>query len=257
MAAARKAVDLFLSLGMGASLACSSVGPIPTAQAQHQHHPAVLAEGGEGGEGGEGQPQTVSSDIDLLVVLAQMQGHLRIAKELLSQGKAQAAEPHLGHPADELYGAIEPALLQRGVNGLGASLTALRDQARLKPGAAALIASLTKAQQAITAASQSIPAAVRNDPQTTLAVVRQLAAAAASEYDGAVADGRIVEVIEYQDARGFLLEAAALLQSRAAAPELATAKSRVEAMLKAFPGATPPRAAVLSPQQLLTLKSKL
>jgi len=271
MAPSRKAVDLFLSLGVTASLGCSAIGLPPQAQAQAQHHHPVAAqanaaEGGEGGEGGDGGSSaaaTLASDVDLLVVLAQMQGHLRIAQELLAQGRPQAAEPHTGHPVDELYGAAEPALQQRGIAPFLQSLETLRQQVRLNPTSPAVNQDLARAQQAITAAAEALPPAVLRNPDTTMAVVRQLAAAAVSEYDGAVANGRIAEVIEYQDARGFLLEGRQLLTtamgtvpatSKAA---LETRAGVIEAMLKAFPTAMPPSRVVVSLAQLQQLHSKL
>ncbi|MFZ9281455.1 MAG: hypothetical protein ACO24U_02050 [Prochlorococcaceae cyanobacterium] len=263
MAPPRKAVELFLSLGVTTALAGGGLSLVPEALAQHQHLPvAAHDEGGEGGEGGESGVGAISSEVDLLVVLAQMQGHLRIAQELLEQGNPKAAEPHTGHPVDELYGAVAPALQRLGIDPFLESLEALRQQVRLNPNPAAIKPKLIAAQQAIAKASEALPAKVRQDPQITLAVVRQLAAAAATEYDGAEADGRIVEVIEYQDARGFLLEAKQFLSKAQAAMPTATQQLQakmpiINAMLKAFPAAIAPGKAVLSSAQLQQLQSQL
>lgn len=152
---------------------------------------------------------------------------------------------------------------QRGIAPFLQSLDTLRQQVRLNPTSPAVNQDLALAQQAITAAAQALPPAVRSNPDTTLEVVRQLAAAAVSEYDGAVANGRIAEVIEYQDARGFLLEARQLLttamgtvpgKSKAA---LETRASVIEAMLRAFPTVIPPARAVLNLAQLQQLNERL
>jgi hypothetical protein len=86
-------------------------------------------------------------------------------------------------------------------------------------------------------------------------VVRALAAAACDEYAAAVAEGRVVETIEYQDARGFLLEAQRLLSTMTSAQP--GALQTVRAMLRAFPSAQPPQRTVLSPEQLRRLQAQL
>ncbi|WP_231594738.1 hypothetical protein [Synechococcus sp. CBW1107] len=44
-----------------------------------------------------------------------MKGHLLAASELMQLKDYKAAEQHIGHPVDELYGDLEPALMARGV----------------------------------------------------------------------------------------------------------------------------------------------
>jgi hypothetical protein len=177
-----------------------------------------------------------------------MQGHLLVAQELLNRKDFTAAEPHVGHPVDELYGALEPALRQRRVPPFLSRLESLRQQVRLDPAASSTATKFADAQQAIAAAAAAaVPAAQRSSPATLRAVVRQLGSSAATEYAGAVEGNRVVELIEYQDARGFLLAAQRLL-SKAAAPTDQT--SVIAGMLLAFPGVMPPRTILLSPSQL-------
>ena len=230
----------------------------PQAGAQHMH-PAghtLLADGAEGGEGGEGgeashgaQPATSSED--QLAVLAQMQGHLLVAEELLSRGDAKGAEPHVGHPVDELYGSLEPAIAKGQLPPFRDRLEALRQQVRLDPSTAAIAPKLTAARLAIQGASQALSPNLASQPTLVLAVVRQLALTAASDYEGAVDGMQIDETIEYQDARGFLLQADRLLSqsvaaSATSAKTLAPARERITAMLQAVPSAKPPQRALLS-----------
>ena len=191
----RKALEIFLSMGMGAAVLSAAIQP-PQILAQPSHHaPESSGLGGEGGEGGH--EATAQTDLDLLVVLAQMQGHLLVAQELITQRQFSAAEPHVGHPVDELYGAVDPLLTKRGIPSFLPSLEALRQQVRLNPSAPATRQKLLAAQRAINQASQAaVPAAVRQQGSTQRAVVRALAAAACEEYAAAVADGRVVEMIE-------------------------------------------------------------
>jgi hypothetical protein len=242
---------------MSGALLTGVLQPLSPGQAQtHRHHGGAMQrvdEGGEGGEGGgESQGRELRSDVDLLVVLAQMQGHLLVAQELITQRQFSAAEPHVGHPVDELYGAVDPLLTKRGIPSFLPSLEALRQQVRLNPSAPATRQKLLAAQRAINQASQ---AAVRQQDSTQRAVVRALAAAASDEYAAAVAEGRVVETIEYQDARGFLLEAQQLLS--ATATRQPRALQTLQAMLRAFPSAQPPERTVLSPEQLRRLAAQL
>jgi hypothetical protein len=258
---ASRAIELFLSLGMVA-VAASPFGAAPNANAQHLHHPqpSQRAQAGEGGE--SGHSQAVSTDTEVLVVLAQMQGHLLVAQELLSRGDAQAAEPHVGHPVDELYGSLEAVIANGRLQPFRGSLEVLRQQVRLAPTSPGTAQKLAKAQQMLQVASATVAPSLNSQPQLLLAVTRQLALSAASEYEAAVAEDRIAETIEYQDARGFLLQAQRLLRQAITAAPATTAGvqpalSRIEAMLKAFPSPVPPKRIVLSVSQLKILASSI
>ena len=45
----------------------------------------------------------VAKDADYMVKLGLMKGHLFVAKELLDLKKPKDAEPHIGHPVEEIY----------------------------------------------------------------------------------------------------------------------------------------------------------
>jgi hypothetical protein len=252
---ASRAIELFLSLGMVVAGGSPFVA-VPDASAQHLHHSrsSQLAEAGHS--------QAVSTDTEVLVVLAQMQGHLLVAQELLSRGDGPGTEPHVGHPVDELYGSLEGVIAKGRLQPFRNSLEVLRQQVRLNPSAAGTAQKLATAQQTLQAATATVAPSLNNQPQLLLAVTRQLALAAASEYEAAVADDRIAETIEYQDARGFLLQARRLLNqgveaNPAAAASLQPARSRIEAMLKAFPTTMPPKRIVLGVSQVKTLASSI
>ena len=240
---------------MAAGAAAGVLSSAPQAGAQLAHpaehtQPPRAGEGGEGGEGGHAGHAAASNE-DQLAVLAQMQGHLLVAEELLQRGDSHGAEPHVGHPVDELYGALEPAIAQGQLPPFRDSLEALRQQVRLDPSAAATTQKLSAARQAIQAASQTLSPDLTSQPPLVRSVVRQLALTAASEYEGAVDGTQISETIEFQDARGFLLQADRLLaQTLAASPAagatLQPARARIADMLKAFPSAQPPQRALLS-----------
>ena len=213
MAAPRKALELFLSLSMSTGAVLAPFSPALAAPADHDGHSTSLGEGGEGGEG----ERTIDSELDLLVVLEQMRGHLLIAEELLASNNPSGAEPHVGHPIDELYGAVDAPLQQRQIPGFKSQLEDLRQQVRLNAQPALVQAKLTAARQGIQQAELALAPLRLSSPQA-ISVARSLALVAASEYTAAEAGGQIVETIEYQDARGFLLAAAAVIQGALAQP---------------------------------------
>jgi hypothetical protein len=263
-----RAVELFLALGATAAAVLPPQGlaasaPAPVLLAQHAPH-ASTGEGGEGGEGGQGEAAVASSDVEYLAVLGQMRGHLLVAGELMALGRMAQAEKHIGHPVEELYGAVEPVLAGRGVAPFRPQLTLLLELIQADPQGARTASAYTGAMAAIDAAMNGVPAAVRNDPRTIAAVVRALVTVAASEYDAAIADGAIVETIEYQDSRGFVLQAQRLISTALgaeASPQarliLAPLQSRLAALAKAWPSAVPPQRAVLPAATVSSLAAQL
>ncbi len=276
-----RSIELFLALGAAAA----TLAPLPASAteapagtwpetaprllAQHGGHgghpPGGLgSEGGEGGEGGEGSQAIASSDTAYLAVLGQMRGHLIVARELMQQGNVAQAEKHIGHPVEELYGSVEPELERRRVKAFKEELTALLELIQTSPKAAATQQAYQAAVAAIDAAMRGVPDNVRRDPGTTAAVVREIVKVAASEYDASMADGAIVETIEYQDSRGFVLYATQLLNSvlgPGASPEtvalLVPIQQRLAALAKAWPSLAPPARPVLPARMVTILANQL
>jgi hypothetical protein len=276
-----RSIELFLSLGaattlIGALPAGAATAPTATRQAataqlvaQHGGHGGPIptpapSEGGEGGEGGDGAQEIASSDTAYLAVLGQMRGHLIVAKELMQQGNFAQAEKHIGHPVEELYGSVEPELQRRRVKPFKQTLTALLELIQAAPGSPETRQAYQSAVAAIDAAMLGVPENVRRDPNTTATVVREIVKVAASEYDASIADGAIVETIEYQDSRGFVLYAGELLKSslgpgaRAdAVAILVPIQQRLAVLAKAWPGVKPPARPVLPARTVTSLAGKL
>lgn len=260
MPRARHAVALFLSLGIAA---VAGSGTATAAPGELRPSTPALGEAGAGQRTeSRHDHHAASSDLQLLLVLAQMRGHLLAAEELLNRGNGPAAEPHTGHPVDELYGTIEAALQQRRIAPFLSTLEALRQQVRLAPNSPLSRQRLSEARAAIARCEAALPAALRNNPLPAQLLARELAASATSEYAGAEDDGRILEVIEYQDGRGFLRQADLLLStarnqssnSEADRSALTRLQLQIRAMLRAFPSIDPPQRAVMSAQQLRRLQ---
>jgi len=191
--------------------------------------------------------------------LGLMKGHLLVAQELLTQGKPDQAEPHIGHPVEEIYADIEPQLQARNVEGFKATLDGLHDLVQSKPQDPKVNTEMQAAMAAIDEAMQAVPADQRQSPEFVLKVVNGLLDTAGSEYTAAVANGKIAEVIEYQDSRGFVTYAGTLYESieNSMSQKYPEAHQAIESNLtqlkKAWPSATAPAAPTMEPEQVSQL----
>ena len=146
-----------------------------------------------------------AKDVDYMVKLGLMKGHMYVAKELLDLGKPDQADPHIGHPVEEIYADVEDQLNERGVKEFKKSLMALQEL--VKAGAkdkAKVEAEFNTSMKAIDGAIAMLPETQRTSPKFVIQVIDGLLDTANNEYGAAVADGKIKEAIEYQDSRGFV-----------------------------------------------------
>jgi DNA uptake protein ComE-like DNA-binding protein len=154
-----------------------------------------------------------AKDVDYMTKLGLMKGHLIVAQELLDQGKPQEAEPHIGHPVEEIYTDVEDQLKERNVKEFKTTLVNLQDL--VKAGAKdpkQVKALFQNAMQSIDSAIQSISETQRKKPKFVIQVINGLLDTASSEYGASIAGGKIAAAIEYQDSRGFVTYADTLYQ---------------------------------------------
>jgi Helix-hairpin-helix motif len=189
-----------------------------------------------------------AKDLDYMVKLGLMKGHMMVAKELLDLGKPEQAEPHIGHPVEEIYADVEEQLNERKVKEFKSVLISLQDL--VKAGAkdkAKIEADFKTSVIAIDGAIAALPEAQRSDPKFVLQVINGLLDTANSEYGAAISDGKIKEAIEYQDSRGFVVYAGELYGKIAAKvkPESgAKIAADMKALASAWPAVVPPAAPV-------------
>ena len=255
-----KPVEMFLAIGLAVTLgACgnSSTDAGEGGEATENTTPAqeTVNEGGEGGEGGA----TGNTDVDYMSALGLMKGHLIVAKELMEQGKYDQAEPHIGHPVEELYGDIEGQLSQRKVDQFKPQLNELHDLVKSTPEKPETKEAYTQALESIDEAIAALPETQRQSPEFVLEVIDGLLATAGEEYEAAIADGKIVEIVEYQDSRGFVIYAEDLYQgiSEQVSQENAEVGKEIESSLtelkKAWPSVNPPDTPVMTPEEVTKL----
>lgn len=267
-------------IGVGAAASLTAGGPpaeardamarsgVRVAQAQtdakqapgHTEHGAPPA--AQGGEGGEGAADGLDPRVRLFRDFALIRGHLLVGDELVKAGLWNEALPHFHHPVEELYAWMSPRLKGQGVRQFDGQLKALSQTVQAK-NAAAYANALKVARQRMDDAEAGMRKFAT--PYLTMRVNAATAAllAAANEYKEAVEDGKIAKPVEYQDSRGFVLEAERMLESVAAElgkknkAALDATRAALGELKKAWPTATAPEAAVKSHAEVQADVSKV
>jgi DNA uptake protein ComE-like DNA-binding protein len=199
----------------------------------------------------------VVKDTDYMVKLGLMKGHLFVAKELLDLKKPKDAEPHIGHPVEEIYTDVAEQLSERKVKEFKTTLITLEDL--VKAGAkdnTKVSINFKESMTSIDAAIAALPEAQRKSPDFVLQVINGLLDTANSEYGAAIADGKIKAAIEYQDSRGFIAYADMLYQG--IAPTMAkdhpdahkTVTETLKQLKTAWPAPMPPAVPVKTPEEV-------
>ncbi|MEH1786692.1 helix-hairpin-helix domain-containing protein [Nostoc sp.] len=200
-----------------------------------------------------------AKDVDYMSKLGLMKGHLLVAQELLDQNQPKQAEPHIGHPVEEIYVDIEDQLNERKVKEFKTTLVSLQDLVKSSPKDSKVKTNFTSSVQAVDGAIAALPADQRSKPGFALQVINELLDSANSEYRAAIADGKITAPIEYQDSRGFVFYANELykgISSQVAqvAPEAHKAiDTSFAEIIKVWPAAIPPVKAVKTPNDVTKL----
>ncbi|BFM39973.1 helix-hairpin-helix domain-containing protein [Synechocystis sp. LKSZ1] len=201
-----------------------------------------------------------AKDVDYITKLGLMKGHLIVAHELLILNKPAQAEPHIGHPVEEIYADVEDQLTERNVPEFKTTLIRLQDL--VKAGAKDPAKVKTEFQSSLKSVDQAIailPETERQNPVFVLKVINGLLDTANSEYGAAIANNKISALIEYQDSRGFVIYAEELYQE--IAPALAKTDPKVNAEIKknlttlktVWPSVEAPAKPVKSPTEVTAL----
>jgi Helix-hairpin-helix motif len=200
-----------------------------------------------------------AKDVDYMTKLGLMKGHLLVAQELLDKNQPKQAEPHIGHPVEEIYIDVEEQLNERKVKEFKTTLVSLDDLVKSNPKNPKLKTDLASSIQAVDGAIAVLPAVQRSKPGFVLQVINELLDSANSEYGAAIANGKISAAIEYQDSRGFVLYVNELYKgiSSQVAQENPEAHKAIETSLseltKVWPSVIPPATPVKIPDDVTKL----
>jgi Helix-hairpin-helix motif len=195
----------------------------------------------------------VAKDVDYLTKLGLMKGHMLIAGQLLELNLPEQAEPHLGHPVEEIYVDIEEQLSERGVDEFSDVLTRVQELVKSKPNDPQIQSAYDEAMVAIDQAIAALPAEQLQSPAFVLQVINEMLETAVAEYTAAISDGKITAAIEYQDSRGFVEYAkdtllpgiqAQLAQQKAGLDT--DLKIKLDELFEAWPDPVPPSAPVVT-----------
>jgi len=175
----------------------------------------------------------VPDPVDFLFRLGMIEGHLMIGRELIEAGQTKLALPHFGHPVQELYDDIEPWLSANHVAPFNAQLAHLEAAAASAPTAAATRKLYDEVIATLHAARLTTPAALRESIPEMIRICSDTVDAAAGEYGEAVDQGRVENLVEYHDSRGYLAFVAQELDRlAAAAPSQAAVVAAFRAVLE-------------------------
>ncbi len=201
-----------------------------------------------------------AKDVDYMTKLGLMKGHLLVARELLDLQKPDQAEPHIGHPVEEIYADVEEQLNDRKVKPFKEPLVALQNEVKAGAKDASKVSTDFKASmQSMESAIAALPEPQRKTPKFVLQVINGLLDTANSEYGAAIANGKIAQIIEYQDSRGFVTYANELYKGIFAqmAKDSSDAHKSIQSTMadltKAWPAAIAPDAPVLTTAQVTKL----
>jgi hypothetical protein len=194
-----------------------------------------------------------AKDIDYMTKLGLMKGHMLVAGQLLDLKLPDQAEPHLGHPVEEIYVDIADQLSERNVPEFSDTLVQVQDLVKSKPNDPKIKTGYDAAMAAIDQAIAALPAEERQSPAFVLQVINEMLDTAVSEYTAAISDGKITAAIEYQDSRGFVEYVKETLlpsvQSQLASNKSADANTlqpQLDELFKAWPEPVPPKTPVMS-----------
>ncbi len=186
-----------------------------------------------------------AKDVDYMVKLGLMKGHLLVAKELLNMKRSNEALPHVGHPIEELYVTVADQFKERGVTDFKSTLDEVKDFIKNKPNAPQLMAKFDAGMASVDRAIAAIPQAERQSPKFIPKVISGLVDTANAEYGGAIS-GNKIEEIDYQDARGFVAYADMLYKDIASPWQKANTKqpqqlsAALQDLRKTWPSVLPP-----------------
>jgi hypothetical protein len=223
-----------------------------------------MQHGGEAGEaGGETGEKNLPPDLKFALSVGQLRGHLLVGDQLVKEGKWKAALPHFLHPTEEIYGEIRGQLKDYNVPPFETALKVLANAVKQKKAGAEYTEAFTTVQDVLAKADAGLKAKQSGWAGFTVESAVELIKSAAGEYEEAIVKGRIAKPVEYQDARGFIWQAAAMLDSVAADSEkkdkdaAGKVKAKVAELKAAFPSATPPRKPVKSHDEVVAIVSQL
>lgn len=195
-----------------------------------------------------------AKDVDYLTKLGLMKGHMIVAGQLLELKLPKQAEPHLGHPVEEIYVDLAEQLQERKVAEFKDVLTKTQDLVKTKSNDPQVKPTYEQAMAAIDKAIAALPANELQSPAFVLKAMTEILETAVAEYTASISGGKISEAIEYQDSRGFVEYSKDTLLKQIQPklePKLASElTAKMDKLFKAWPEPVPPATPVVSADEV-------
>jgi hypothetical protein len=195
-----------------------------------------------------------AKDVDYLTKLGLMKGHMIVAGQLLDLKLPKQAEPHLGHPVEEIYVDLADQLQERKVTEFKDVLTKTQDLVKTKANDPQVKPTYEQSIAAIDKAIAALPADELQSPSFVLKAMTEILETAVAEYTAAISGGKISEIIEYQDSRGFVEYSKDTLLKQIEPkldPKLASdLKTKMDKLFTAWPEPVAPAAPVVSADEV-------
>ncbi|MDQ5869389.1 MAG: hypothetical protein M3530_06630, partial [Thermoproteota archaeon] len=178
--------------------------------------------------------QSDDKAVEYVSNIEQMKGHLEQAVANKKEGNDTLTLAHVLHPIAELYDLIEVKLATADSNMNNTLVTSLNELSKNVPklDSSQFIAETGKVNEML---DKAIKLIVPEDNSTlNLVVVSNLLDTANAEYEEGVKDGAIKEIVEYQDARGFISRADSLFNKTSSMLN-ESMKTEVDNVMSMFP----------------------
>jgi S-adenosylmethionine/arginine decarboxylase-like enzyme len=156
--------------------------------------------------------------VEFVSNIEQIRGHLNQALINKESGNNTLAQTHSLHPIEEVYSSIEDQLVNQN-STLNQTLSAALQNLSSTVTTADLQdfeSQIGNVNMLLNNSVQTlVPSSELNNPAFNASVVGRLLHLAGHEYEEAVANGTIIEVVEYQDAQAFIHRAESIFKSSA------------------------------------------
>ena len=155
-----------------------------------------------------------STLIDFVSNIEQIRAHLNAAMMNKQAGNNSLAQAHTLHPISEIYSSIEPQIANANMT-LNQTLASNLNELSQMVNSSTTDEFNTQAQKINRLVNQTVkqvvPVETRNNSTFGSAVVADLLSIASAEYGEAVENGKIKEIVEYQDGQAFVSRAQDLM----------------------------------------------
>ncbi|NCF44122.1 MAG: hypothetical protein GWP70_04795 [Proteobacteria bacterium] len=195
---------------------------------------------------------TLNERVEFVTKLALIQGHLWVAAQLVEADQMPLAAKHAKHPAQEVYQELLPFFAAIDSSGFAQELEHMSGKFGTSSDGA-----FEPAYRQVMAAIDTIVASQQLNCVANFRVAKNLVAQAFVEYQAGLQSGVIVDLQEYQDARGFVQIAEKLIQRCEASKAREVLLAQVAAAKQLWPSLNPQEPVRADTDQLLAVSKLL